>query len=80
MIFSGHHGSLILSTLGFFSLLSQGSSPLISSRRYALYLRPEIASYARANVDKFGDSYTTPIKLDELRRVISPFNLLGLTR
>jgi DNA ligase-4 len=37
--------------------------------RYALYLRAEVVPYAKANLDEFGDSYTTPVRVDELRKV-----------
>ena len=47
--------------------------------RYALYLRPEVVPYAEANLDTFGDSYTTPISVEELRKVRSPVSLIHLT-
>jgi len=43
--------------------------------RYALYLRPSREKYALANVDKFGDSYTTPLSAQGLRNVSQPENL-----
>jgi hypothetical protein len=37
--------------------------------RFALFLRPSIEHYAKANADQYGDSYTTPADHDELRNV-----------
>jgi hypothetical protein len=44
-----------------------------------LYLRPEIEKYAKANVDCYGDSYTTPMAVAEARAV-SPCRRSILTR
>ena len=35
-----------------------------------MYLRDKIIPYAQANVDDFGDSYTSPVNVDELRNVL----------
>jgi len=46
--------------------------PLLASLiRYALYLRPEVLPYARANLDTFGDSFTSPVDVEELQQVNS---------
>lgn len=44
--------------------------------RFALYLRSGIEEYAKANTDKYGDSYTTPMTVSEVREVILLLSML----
>ena len=36
-----------------------------------------MGQYAQANIDGFGDSYTTPITIDELRKVMAKMTING---
>jgi len=51
--------------------------PLPIEPKFALFLRPESEKSAHASVDRFGDSYTTPLGNEELRDTMSKMAISG---